>query len=48
MGLFMDWKLQTADLDFWNFDPKIRFWANLGWFKDADSYSNIIFLNFKS
>ena len=26
----MAWKLQTTDLDFWNFDPKIHFWANLG------------------
>ena len=55
--------IPNPDLEFWNFDPKIHFWVNLGpktqscpflkigtygILKDADSYSNISFLNFKS
>ena len=54
----------NPDLDFWNFDPKNPFLGKFGpknsklsilsenwytWYlKDADSYSNISFLNFKS
>ena len=55
--------IPNSDLDFWHFDHKIHFWANFDpkiqsclfclkigtqWYlKDVDTYSNIIFLNFK-
>ena len=51
--------IPNPNLDFWNSDPKIHFWANLGqksvlsenwhtWYlEDANSYSNISFMNFQ-
>ena len=47
-----------SGLSFWNSEPKIHFWANLGWkvkvvhwhtgyLEDTDSYCDISFLNFE-
>ena len=30
--------IPKSDLDFWNFDPKIHFWANFGWKSQSCSF----------